>query len=563
MPFKDLIKNKLHQAQINENSLYPYPIFGFFGGVTKEELYKYLTNCEVPKILVTYDSLGRLADLIDPSIFNILVDEYHCLFIDYSFREAACTSVLKNYKRFNCFTFMTATPIEDQFLLKELRGIKTVVAKWKDARQVQVIPVKSGKSVLKTTIAHAKKFIYGEIEGNAYIFVNSVKFLVQVIKSLGLTPGDVRIICSENSQDKLPAGFLRGKTTDEPKKINIITKAGFEGCDIYDTEGKTIIVSDPYIEHSLVDIQIQIPQIIGRIRNSRYNRRVEHIYSHTRGYDTSKLSYDELSDILDEGMREGEILIEECNTNRLRVVLRDLVDKRSTTPGVEYIKFDEEGNPQVDENRYLIALYLYRLVNTTYATRNGMNNAYQKGNLKIVDWNVDYSDFEVVPAGNFANFKEAYHFVKEVRDKKFNGAQLSLMEMQGEKECYETYPYLKAAISKLGYDRIEREAKYVQTNIKRMLAILGVSDGPVENYYKIYQLLILERCFSIGEFISDKVAKDMLTKAFKDVGFSGKGITASMLDKFFITKSCLKGPTKDRVRGRTIVDHKYQLRKCA
>ncbi|KAA6304121.1 hypothetical protein EZS27_044236, partial [termite gut metagenome] len=79
------------------------------------------------KIAVTYDSLERLITLLLESgidVYNdyyLLVDEYHILFNSYACRNNAVKKVLKHSQKFKEVTYMTATPIEEEFMLKELK----------------------------------------------------------------------------------------------------------------------------------------------------------------------------------------------------------------------------------------------------------------------------------------------------------------------------------------------------------------------------------------------------------------------------------------------------------
>ncbi len=70
---------------------------------------------------------------------------------------------------------------------------------------------------------------------------------------------------------KLGRDYLIEDTTTPVKKINFYTATAFEGCDIYDENGRTYVVSDKYKSHTLVDISTLFIQIAGRIRNSRYS----------------------------------------------------------------------------------------------------------------------------------------------------------------------------------------------------------------------------------------------------------------------------------------------------
>lgn len=119
--------------------------------------------------------------------------------------------------------------------------------------------------------------------GNLHFFVNSVEFIGKAIKKAGLTPQQVKIICADSIEN---ARKLRGLQIEMPsdpvKKVNFYTSTAFEGCDIYDEQGRIYIVSDATKAHTLVDISTLFVQICGRIRNSIYNSDITHIFSTTR-----------------------------------------------------------------------------------------------------------------------------------------------------------------------------------------------------------------------------------------------------------------------------------------
>ena len=70
--------------------------------------------------------------------------------------------------------------------------------------------------------------------------------------------------------------------SDPVKKINFYTSTCFEGCDIYDENGVTFIVSDGGKANTLLDISTLFTQICGRLRNSRYKDEIVHVFSTTR-----------------------------------------------------------------------------------------------------------------------------------------------------------------------------------------------------------------------------------------------------------------------------------------
>lgn len=86
--------------------------------------------------MVTYDSLQKVMDFINPNDFHILIDEYHLLFTEYNYRDVAIRYVLDNYEKFKSYTFMTCTPIEDEFLFDQLKDLPVEEAVWEDKRTI-------------------------------------------------------------------------------------------------------------------------------------------------------------------------------------------------------------------------------------------------------------------------------------------------------------------------------------------------------------------------------------------------------------------------------------------
>ena len=101
---------------------------------------------------------------------------------------------------------------------------------------------------------------------NLHFFVNSVDFIGRVLHHARLSPDKVKIVCS---------------TSGTVRKINFYTSTAFEGCDIYDKQGKIYVVSDGTARHHLLDVSTTIRQIAGRIRDTHY-KEITHIFSTVR-----------------------------------------------------------------------------------------------------------------------------------------------------------------------------------------------------------------------------------------------------------------------------------------
>jgi hypothetical protein len=125
MPYVNVIKNKVAQYP---NDRCTHELLGIYEGKTNKDILDYINTHEIKKIIVTYDSLERLVTtMIENSInvfddYYLLIDEWHILFNSYAFRNKAVKKVLQYAKQFKEATYMTATPIEDEFILNELKG---------------------------------------------------------------------------------------------------------------------------------------------------------------------------------------------------------------------------------------------------------------------------------------------------------------------------------------------------------------------------------------------------------------------------------------------------------
>ena len=127
MPFINLVRNK----EIT-NERRKYDVLGVWRDISRQDIIDYANSHETLKILVTYNSFGKVINTLSDSGYNVyrdfslLVDEYHILFNQYSFRNAPIKELLHYADNFGRVTYMSATPIEKEFLLEELKHLPTV-----------------------------------------------------------------------------------------------------------------------------------------------------------------------------------------------------------------------------------------------------------------------------------------------------------------------------------------------------------------------------------------------------------------------------------------------------
>ncbi len=125
MPYVALVKNKTVCRKDDIS------VLGVYESIQEQDIIDYVKSHSPLKIAVTYDSLPRTIRALKTAGLNpykelfLLVDEWHVLFNSYSFRHNAIKSLLAEAAKFDKATYMTATPIEREYMLEELRHLPT------------------------------------------------------------------------------------------------------------------------------------------------------------------------------------------------------------------------------------------------------------------------------------------------------------------------------------------------------------------------------------------------------------------------------------------------------
>lgn len=523
VPFLSLIENKINQSK--ESDLYPYEILEVTGKTSMRTIKDYMTSSSIKKVMVTYDSLKKLKKYA--SKFNLLIDEYHLLFNQYIFRNEAVVDVLNLYKEFKSFTFMTATVLEDEFILEELMGIVKVVAKWEDLVEVTVKPVHSLNGVTASAITMINRFLNGEIEGNAYIFVNSVNFIETLIKKSKLNGSNTRLIYSLSNKTKLP--IPNGRPEDDPKKINLITSTAFEGCDFFDKKGRTIVISDPSKQHTLVDISTSLHQIAGRIRNSDYSSEIWHLYSQTRY--SRDLTFEQYSNVVQDNIIVSKRRIETFNA--IHPEDRAVI---SIDSDAEY--FVKKNNMfYFDPNRVKYDLHNFKITNHIYKTRINLVSEYKANGLKCPSVYEDKSQVVIDTPEIGFNFEEVVKSVKSEWNETYSLSKEPVLSA-----AFARYPFLKEAIEKLGFEGIE-ESGYVITNIKRKLV---KADLTTSLKVKVLKRLKLEPSLKIGSFIPTNKLKEIFKELYLDFGIKKTAKATDILNYYEVNRK------KKTIGGKTV-----------
>lgn len=275
VPYRVLALNKIEQYK-NKNIL----LVGTESGANSDEIERYRGD----KVIVVYDSIPKLVKhLQNKNQYRLLIDEAHVILQE--FRATAMNNVMRYYKEFKDYIFLTATPQHELLDAPVFKDMDICNLNWLGVEKVNFtrdIVEKTDKySVLDKIILICAETLRDDNEDNVYIFVNSVKMIEKAVKSLmktaKITHEDVNLIISEGNSSRTKVNLGKKFEITQPptkpehiKKINFITSTAFEGADFYDENGKIFIISDGTYSHTKIDIMTQMHQIAGRIRNSKY-----------------------------------------------------------------------------------------------------------------------------------------------------------------------------------------------------------------------------------------------------------------------------------------------------
>ena len=277
-PRNELLKNKHEQ--------YPDTLL-VIGGVDTKEIEAYLQTAELPKILVSYDSVYKLIGCIKyKSDWRVVVDEFQCLLADSSFKSEIELHFLDNSRSFPYVTFLSATPILDKYLeqIDYFKDMNYYQLDWEEKDIVRVYrertknPINAALEIVRyyQNGNYPSVYVNGEriYSKECVIFLNSVNNIVNIIKQTELKPKEVNIIVG-NSEDndrqiaRIGKGFTRGRIPlkgETHKKFTFCTSTAYAGCDFYSTNAATFVISDCNRPNTAVDIATELVQIAGRQR---------------------------------------------------------------------------------------------------------------------------------------------------------------------------------------------------------------------------------------------------------------------------------------------------------
>ena len=468
VPTTELIENKCYppkdengnsivwKAENRKAGLSPVRnLFGLYGTFTptlKKGLKEYLSKEGTKKIMCTYDKIPSLVSLIIPKEYRLLVDEYHNLLKIYSYRKEAVEGVLEHFNEFKSYCFMSATPIAMDFKPDALKDVEEYIADWKHIEPLTILPYKTNRAYMLTANLIKAYQREGYIKKDelksyeAYFFINSVTEIKKILEYTHLTNDDCRIICADEDKNRRTLGeYQISSSTDAPKKFNFITSKSFEGVDFYSETGICYVVSNIHNEHTLLSVDMDIPQIAGRIRNTNnpFRNLVVHIFN-TRPKDY----YENYGKAKKEIEKELEYAKERATAyNRLSIGAKK--QQKSDLGKSSFLKYDEKNDEFiVNDMAAKVVLYNYRLMNSIYLSQKDLVAEYERAGIlhSKVEW-VQLDDNFIKPVCKKPTFLETFILYADMK---------YCLDIEAKQSIEKEYPFIRDALCKLGVEQVKK-----------------------------------------------------------------------------------------------------------
>jgi hypothetical protein len=509
---------------------------------TKDDAVKdYLQGVIIPKFVSVYDQTTNLYEALCRiekqnvgSKYILAVDEVHMLMTALSYREKAIMQLTSLFCKFENAQFITATPLPAKFTPEILLQYKYVEYEWESGVGVQVLT-----SMQSSPLSAASKLIDGfKLEGGIDVttengeiieakelifFINSVTDIATLISTCKLNQVECKIIVADNYSNRnvLAKAFGIDSTEVEivhassPNKLfTFVTSKAFEGVDFYSDSALSIVVSRVSSKNTLLDMNVSLPQIAGRIRTAenKLKNTILFIYN-TSAYGKSD---EELETELQNDIEEVNDLISgygRCKVNEKKAML-----KRFTIDFEHGLlqRDDSEEEPILKVDIDAIKLKRYQnYITTTFNDKMKVINT--------IEQHARVTEIESVNVENSALTylrKQPLNEVAERYSQLTGKANSNESESEGEKRTLamieQEYPILKDAYKNLGYEKMITASKRGIKKLQQELDVFNTKDILRRKVAKL---------FSEGEFYSRQSIREILQPLYQQKKLSAPKAT--------------------------------------
>lgn len=525
-PRINLIKNKVGQHK---------ELLGVFGDVKNDEIMAYLEKTDSPKIMVTYDSMPRLAKLIDDkSDWRVVVDEYQYLLIDSGFRSDKAIALLDVVNEFDYVTYLSATPIADKYIQKmeQFKDVPYTELIWGDmVEKIDVERIVSAKPI-NNAIEIVRNYQNGifpkegdVISKECVIFLNSVTNIANIIHQTRLPHEDVNIIVADTEENRklvrqIGKGFDIGSIPlkGEPHKMfTFCTSTAFAGCDFYSECASTFVISDNKKVHTSIDIATELAQIAGRQRLAcnPFRKTIVFIYNVDIGEGDSEVYKQAIEQKFEKSERMAEWKNGAPDDFKKEVIKETSEMQNIKKYSESYVRYDEKVDRfTVNRWAYLNELFAYDVQHENYKDSIIVKKQLEKSGfgIKGEEKRSDYKEQLkcILVKEGFADRMKRYCELRQMKEScKFYLAS-DIMERQ--------YDDLRLYYDRLGHERI-KALGYKEKDLKNEL----------ERSYRANDIKRKFREeFAVGERMSTEDIKRIMSEIYAMYGINKNGVATQL-----------------------------------
>lgn len=525
-PRINLIKNKVGQH---------IGLLGVFGDVKNDEIMAYLEKAETPKIMVTYDSMPRLAKLIDDkSDWRVVVDEYQYLLIDSGFRSDKAIALLDVVNEFDYVTYLSATPIADKYIqgMEQFKNVPYTELMWGDrveriyvAREVSAKPIDNAIKIVRNYQDGIFPKEGDAVSKECVIFLNSVTNIANIIHQTKIPPEDVNIIVADTEENRKLVRQI-GKGYDigaiplegEPHKMfTFCTSTAFAGCDFYSTCASTFVISDNKKVHTSIDIATELAQIAGRQRLAcnPFRKTIVFIYN----VDIGESNADVYKEAIEQKL-EKSIKMAEWKNGAPDYFKKDVIKETSEMQNIKkysesYVRYDEKSDSfTVNRWAYLNELFAYDVQHENYQDSIIVKKQLEESGfgIKGEEKRSDYKEQLkcILVKEGFADRMKRYCELRQLKETNPYYLADEIMERQ--------YEDLRLYYDRLGYYRI-KALGYKEKDLKNELERCYRENDIKRKFREV---------FAVGERMSTEEIKRTMSEIYASYGIKKKGVATQL-----------------------------------
>ena len=488
-------------AVISKANQFIGKVAGIYGSNNLSDTSTNIIACTYDKLKSILTTLGRKSNN-----YEILIDEYHTLTRDCSYREV-CRELITEIAEFKSVNLMSATP--DTYLeeaittLYPTRNFIKVKYDFNKKPLCKLINVKGSikegvKSIIEENLEDDKR---------CYYMINDIKLINSIISELALEKDQYHVMASLSRKYEVCISSIDEINTNL-KPITFITAAGFEGVDFLDKDGEIYTLIDLQKDTTIFDWQTII-QMQGRCRGSKAYPTII--------YHEGKYRPDQLESLkaLNARINVANTIIGTINdggTMNMYSNFGDIVGR-----------VGDDGNVALSVNPFLLAEY-----NRLRERYNELQNISSLAKY-LTSHNIQYGSLREIEG---------------VVEKKKNNSTISFkklvdMIVKGDKVGHYTNSELaKNAVEVLGYEEIKKLG-FSKTKVEAVLKAKAKGKKTVEIDIKV------------GRFYSVKALDKILSTyaSLNSYTFSGKTIDSKLKELGFYALPNRIKVNKEKVSG--------------